>query len=180
MLHCSPPNINAPVVRQLVGEALGVGPEVGVALGPQPPARERLPVREPAGAVIARDDERQLDHPPYGDTGGRGSACSAGDAARRSPPACRPPPAAARPRGRDLRPVRQRHVPVRRLHPGPPHVHVVRRRRIRRIPGPLRPAQEDAEMGVEGVLGAGGVPRVRGWRAAIRQDVKGLSLRHVL
>ena len=43
--------------------ALGVDPEVGVALGPEAAAGQEVAVGEPAGAVVARDDERQLHHP---------------------------------------------------------------------------------------------------------------------
>jgi hypothetical protein len=60
--------------------------------------------------------------------------------------------------GRDLRRVRQLPVPPRRPELGPPDVHVLLGRGgVRGVAAPLGPAEEDAEVRVEGVLGVGGV-----------------------
>jgi hypothetical protein len=60
--------------------------------------------------------------------------------------------------GRDLRRVRQRPVPPRRPDLRPPDVHVLLGRGgVRGVAAALGPAEEDAEVRVEGVLGVGGV-----------------------
>ncbi len=62
--------------------------------------------------------------------------------------------------GRDLRRVRKLPVPPRRPDPGPPDVDVLLGRgAVRGVATALSPAEEDAEVRVEGVLGVRGTRR---------------------